>query len=98
MTRTFRLSAQAEADLDETGLYTRESWVIGQAERYLTQLDQTFAVLAQTPTLGGDCSDIRPGLLSISCNRHVIFFRRDTAGTVEILRILHQRMDFQRHL
>ncbi|WP_207099867.1 type II toxin-antitoxin system RelE/ParE family toxin [Paracoccus shandongensis] len=71
---------------------------MGQAERYLTQLDQTFHILAETPTLGRDCGDLKPGLLSIPCNRHVIFFRRDPAGTVEILRILHQRMDFPRHL
>lgn len=98
MTRTFRLSDQAESDFDEIGRYTKENWGIGQAEKYLTQLDQSFHVLAQTPTLGRDCSDLRAGLLSITCNRHVIFFRRDAAGTVEILRILHQRMDFQRHL
>lgn len=98
MTRRFRLSNQAEADLDEIGLYTKDNWGAGQAEKYLTQLDQTFHVLAQTPSLGQDCSDLRPGLLSITCNRHIIFFRRNAAGTVEILRILHQRMDFQRHL
>ena len=98
MTQGFRLSNQAEADFDEIGLYTKENWGSGQAERYLMQLDQTFHVLAQTPTLGRDCSDLRPGLLSIPCNRHVIFFRRDAAGAVEILRILHQRMDVQRHL
>lgn len=98
MTGRFRLSDQAQADFDEIGLYTKENWGIGQAEKYLTQLDQTFWILADTPNLGRDCGDLRPGLLSITCNRHIIFFRRSPAGTVEILRILHQRMDFQRHL
>lgn len=36
--------------------------------------------------------------MSCLCNRHVIFFRRDGQGNVEILRILHQRMDIPRHV
>ncbi|PTE13207.1 type II toxin-antitoxin system RelE/ParE family toxin [Pseudogemmobacter blasticus] len=94
----FRLTLQAEGDLDRIGAYTLEKWGMDQAIRYLTELDQTFAALAQTTALGKDRTDLRPGLISCSCNRHMIFFRRSGQGDVEILRILHERMDFDRHL
>lgn len=95
---TFRLTAQAEADFDEIGAYTLEMWGEDQAVRYLIKLDETFAALARTPALGKHRDDLRLGLISCRCDRHVIFFRRDKQGDVEILRILHGRMDFERHL
>lgn len=98
MMGTFRLTVLAEMDLDGIGAYTLEMWGIDQAVAYLTKLDETFNALAQVSVLGKDRADLRPNLLSCPCNRHVIFFRRDDHGNVEILRILHDSMDFQRHL
>jgi len=37
-------------------------------------------------------------MMSCPCNRHVIFFRRNRQGNVEILRILHQRTDIPPHV
>lgn len=93
----FRLTSLAAADLDGIGSYTQDMWGTEQAITYLATLDQTFAALVRSPTLGRNRSDLRPRLLSCPCNRHVIFFRRDDQGNVEILRILHVRMDFERH-
>ena len=94
----FRLTLLAEKDLDGIAAYTVQMWGIDQAVIYLTKLDATFVALAQIAALGKDRSDLRPNLLSCPCNRHVIFFRRDAQGDVDILRILHDSMDFQRHL
>lgn len=94
----FRLTIPAEQDFDGIGDYTFDTWGEQQAERYLTQLDNAFQLLATTPSLGIDRSDLRPHLLSFPCNRHIIFFRRSAGGDVEILRVLHERMDFNRHL
>ena len=95
---TFRLTLLAEMDLDGIGAYTLEMWGLEQAVSYLTKLDETFAALAQVPALGKDRADLRANLLSCPCDRHVIFFLRNDQGNVEILRILHYSMDFQRHL
>ncbi len=94
----FRLTVQAGADFDAIGVYTQEMWGDDQAVRYLSKLDETFSALARIPDLGKDRDDLRPNLLSCACNRHVIFFRRDDQGNVDILRILHEHMDFERHL
>ena len=94
----FRLTDQAEQDFDGIGSYTLDMWGLDQAVHYLTKLDETFMALARTSALGKDRHDLRPGLLSYPCNKHIIFFRRDGENNVEILRILHERMDFIRHL
>jgi toxin ParE1/3/4 len=92
-----RLTSQARSDLDGIGVYTRDEWGMDQAMRYLTALDQCFQHLAKTSDAGRPRPDIRPGLFSERCNRHVVFFRR-TSNSLEILRILHDRMDVSRHL
>lgn len=94
----YRLTNQAQEDFEKIGLYTLNYWGENQAILYLTKLDEVFSALATAPVLGKDRNDLRPGLLSCPCNQHVIFFRRDAQGNVDILRILHRRMDFERHL
>lgn len=93
-----RLTVLAAEDLDGIGDYSLGRWGKDQAVVYLTKLDETFAALAQTSSIGTVRRDLRPGLLSCPCQRHVIFFRRDDQGNVEILRVLHERMDFKRHI
>ncbi len=95
---SFRLSDLAEADFDEIAAYSFAQWGEAQATRYMTELDATFAELAQTARMGRARSDLRAGILTHPCNRHLIFFRRSPQGDVEILRILHERMDFPRHM
>lgn len=94
----YRLTVFAEADFDGIGEYTASNWGLEQAAHYLSELDQAFETLAARSTLGKDRSDLRPFMRAWHCNHHVIFFRRDGDGNVEILRILHERMDFARHL
>jgi toxin ParE1/3/4 len=47
--------------------------------------------------MGQDCSDIRAGYWKIPCGSHVLFYRL-TAEGVDVVRILHERMDFERHI
>jgi plasmid stabilization system protein ParE len=55
-----------------------------------------FRSLAQFPTLGRSCDDIRPGYRKYAEGAHVIFYR-EVDGGIEIARILHGRMDLDRH-
>ena len=94
----FFLTLEAQADFDGIGSYTANRWGLRQAEKYLTDLDDTFHQLAKESGLGRDRHDLRPELLAYPCNKHMLFFRRDAVGNVQVLRILHQSMDFERHL
>ena len=92
------LTREAEDDIDGIGLYSFKNWGLKRAESYLKNLDACFESLRDCHRLDRTRDDIKPGLLSRSCQKHVIFFTRDASGRVVILRILGQSMEFQRHL
>jgi toxin ParE1/3/4 len=51
------------------------------------------AALASGERAGTDASDVLPGYRKVRAGRHVVFFRVQPDGGVEIVRILHERMD-----
>jgi toxin ParE1/3/4 len=97
MTGGYLLSPRAQTDLDEIWDYTADRWGLDQAETYTRDLWQRIEAIAARPAMGQDCSDIRVGYYKISCGSHFLFYRLIAEG-VDIVRILHERMDFERHL
>jgi len=93
----FRLTERAKADLRAIGRYTQATWGRAQRNTYLARLDASFHVLAQEPHRGRACDDIRPGYYKYHVGRHLIFYRASPDG-VEIICILHDRMDIEAHL
>jgi toxin ParE1/3/4 len=94
----FFLTNKAKADLKAIGHYTQSKWGRAQRDKYLTMLDECFQDLAEDPLKGKDCSEIREGYRKYNAGSHVIFYRQIAAGTIEIVRVLHGRMDVERHL
>jgi toxin ParE1/3/4 len=90
-------SPRAQIDLDEIWTYTAARWDAEQAERYLRQIQQAAVAITQAPDSGQPCEDIRPGYRKRHVSSHVIFYRTRPEA-VDVVRILHQRMDFNRHL
>lgn len=93
----YRLSPRAEADLLEIGAFTREKWGYAQADRYLSELEACFLLIASRPGIGRACDRIEPGMRRIETGKHVVFFQLE-ADTVVIWRILHQRRIPERRL
>jgi toxin ParE1/3/4 len=54
--------------------------------------------LAANPGLGSDCGEIRFGYRKMIIGRHLIFYRQPSGDAIEIVRILHGRMDIETHL
>ncbi|WP_406276591.1 type II toxin-antitoxin system RelE/ParE family toxin [Nocardia sp. NBC_00881] len=50
------------------------------------------------PRAGRACEEIRAGYFRVPAGSHTVYYRLTTDGVVEIMRILHQRMDPDRHL
>jgi toxin ParE1/3/4 len=94
---SFRLTAKATADLKSIGRYTQDTWGREQRNKYLRQLDDSFHMLAQEPHKGRPCDDIRGGYRKYHVGRHLIFYRQ-AGKDIEIIRILHDRMDIEDHL
>ena len=92
----YRLRPRAESDLEDIWLYTRDRWSVEQAESYLRTLFEAFADLASGARVGR-VSDVRNGYLKYTVGSHLIYYVQ-AAGRVEVVRVLHERMDVTRHL
>ena len=76
--------------------FSAERWGEGRADSYLRGLWTGISIVADDPRRGHAC-DLRDGYFQYSVGKHVLFFKLIVEG-VDIIRILHQSMDFQRHL
>jgi toxin ParE1/3/4 len=93
----FHLRPKAIADLEGIWDYTVDTWGEEQAELYVRMINESFQQIAVNPSLGRFCDAIRDGYRKRGVGRHVIFYRT-VDGDVEVVRILHDRMDVDRHL
>lgn len=89
--------ASAEQDLKNIWLYTYETWGEAQADQYFNELDNGLKTLSQNPDIGKNRGSIRKGYRSFQINRHMVFYKV-ASFTIQIVRVLHVRMDPERHL
>lgn len=94
----FRLTNKAREDLIGIARHTERTWGREQRIRYLKQLDSAFHTLAKNPASGHPCDDIKPGYYKHPESRHLVFYRLGNDSTIEIIRVLHKRMDVAQHL
>jgi plasmid stabilization system protein ParE len=52
---------RAQTDLDEIWDYTVDRWGFDQAETYTRQLWKDIAIVADRPSLGRECHEVRRG-------------------------------------
>ena len=93
----FLLKPRARADFEEIFDYTAGRWGFVQAETYTRQLAKDMQALADNPSAGRDCEAVRPGYRKYTSGAHVVCYRL-TEGGVDIVRILHERSDYERHI
>lgn len=93
----YRLTPAAQQDLSSIWDFTGERWDIRQAETYLREIQAAIERIAADPRRGCSRTEIRKGYLSYAIGSHTIFYLR-RQGDIDIIRILHQRMDHSRHL
>ncbi|ESQ81424.1 type II toxin-antitoxin system RelE/ParE family toxin [Asticcacaulis benevestitus] len=93
----YRLAPTAERDLEHIWRTTAKEWGIDQAHRYTDILIAAFEKLAEAPDRAPSCDHIRSGYRRRNVERHAIYFRK-SAGGINIMRILHDRMDAARRL
>lgn len=96
MTR-YVLRPLAKRDIAKIWDYSCEKWGATQAETYLRQIQATFDILVLNPRLGRTCDHIRTGYFKHTAGSHVIFHKIANAD-IEVVRILHEQMDFIRQL
>jgi len=91
---SYSLSPEAIKDLLTIRANTQNKGGIQQAQKYIDALEIKCEKLARSPYIGRERPEIKPGYRSITEGKHVIFYRVGDSG-IDILRILHGRMDIE---
>lgn len=94
----FVLSPKAQTDLNQIWDYTMQKWGAGQAQTYIGIIRDAVHGLAAGTKPSQPIDDIRPGYRKAPAGSHVLFFKIEDTGTINIVRILHSRMDTEQHL
>ena len=93
------LSREASLDIEIIWLCTLEKWSIEQADRYLNLIMDEIEYLAEDPNSGKDYGEVRKGYFRSRIKSHFIFYKINWKNEeIEIIRILHQRMDIEPRL
>ena len=94
---SYSLSPEAKKDLLDILAHTQNKWGIQQAQKYIDALEKKCEKFAQSPHIGRERPEIKPGYRSITEGKHVIFYRVGDSG-IDVLRILHGRMDIEHRM
>jgi len=88
------ISKKAVSDLEEIWFYTVEKWSVEQADRYYYLIIDEINYICKNTTAGKSMDQVRKGYRASKVKSHLIFYRVAN-NTVEIIRILHERMDIE---
>ena len=97
MAAKVRLTVKAERDLQEIYNYSFDEFGEDKADAYLLGLDEKLHLLASKPDLGRPIDHVRTGYYRFEYVSHSVFYRRVQDG-IQIVRVLHQRMNYRLHL
>lgn len=93
----FSISKKAISDLEEIWLYTVEKWSAEQADRYYNLIFDEVNYICRHINAGRSMDHVRKGYRASKVKFHLIFYRIQN-NTIEIIRILHERMDIENRL
>ena len=94
----YEISEKANEDFNDIWLYTFETWSQEQADRYYNLILDEIEYIAENFESGKSMEHLRKGYRATKVKSHIIFYRKSKRDTVEIIRVLHQRMDIENRL
>jgi toxin ParE1/3/4 len=92
MKLVYRLTPRAYEDLKSIARYTRQQWGDAKRERYLNDLNERFAWLAEHPRAGKHRPDICEGYYCFPQGSHLVFYLIHPDG-IDIIGVPHKQMD-----
>lgn len=89
------LTNEAVKDLEEIWIYTYQKWSVEQADRYYNLIIDEIEFLSSNPLSGRSMDYIKEGYKVSKVKSHLVFYKIIKNETIEIIRVLHQRMDVE---
>ena len=102
MSSSYALSPLAQDDLSDIWDYSYSQWGADHADAYVLAIHEAcegLVTAVATGRLAGQSAEhVRPGYRKQIVGSHLVFFRCSVTGSVDVVRILNQRMDVAAHL
>jgi toxin ParE1/3/4 len=98
MIQQYRISEKAIEDLEKIWIYTFKKWSKEQADRYHKLIIDEIEFIANNFNLIQEIDYIRIGYRMSKVKSHLVFCKASDDGTIDIVRILHQKMDIENRL
>lgn len=89
------LRQKAIDDLNDIWEYTFEKWSTKQADKYYLTIKQACYMIGENPDVGKEYDGINNNLLGLKSGKHIIFYQSLDENKIEVIRILHERMDLK---
>ena len=90
--RRLKFTPRAIRDLDEIWTYSTRQWNVDRADHYIRSNISVCERVANNPQIALNRDDIRANYHSVLSGSHIIFFKQ-APDAIQIIRVLHQRMD-----
>jgi len=84
----YRVSEDAERDLDEIFLYWATRASLEAADRVVDRITERFWLLGEHPDAGKPAGDIAGGVKCFAAGKYLIYYRKTRSGT-DILHVFH---------
>jgi toxin ParE1/3/4 len=84
--------------LNSIWTYTYDEWSEEQADKYYANLEFACLQIGENPDLGKEYEEIKSKLLGLRTGKHIIFYQVVNDQQIEIIRILHERMELIKRL
>ena len=94
----FLISEKANEDIEKIWLYTYENWSLEQADRYYNLILDEIEFIAENFESGKSVDFIKKGYRATLVKSHIIFYKKSRKNIVEIIRVLHQKMDIENRI
>lgn len=70
-------------------------WSEIQADKYYATIKDSCLGIGENPEVGKKYDSVNENLLGLKTGRHIIFYQSLSENKIEVVRILHERMDLK---
>lgn len=92
------LSKKALEDINTIWIYTAENWSQEQADRYYNLLLDEIEYIVNNFEMARDFGKVRKSYKYSKVKSHILFFKKHKNDAIEVVRVLHERMDIENRM
>ena len=92
------ISEKALQDINNLWIYTAENSSVAQVNRYYNLIFDEIEYIINNFDMARDCGKILKSYKYSKVKSHLIFFKKDKMNEIEVVRVLHEKMDVESRL